>query len=365
MTHKPLLTKPDWPEAQKRWLAFWDREPTDRPCMTVVAPRPNPDAVPPPAPETLEDRYFDPDYVAGTWVHQSQTVYYGGEAVPCCGFLMAGYALGCGAAAGFAPTTIWHPVTMPDIHAPFGWESGEDDPWARKLARLLDRLLDEADGRYLVTYAGQIPANDLLSVLRGPMDFLVDMADDLDLCVRRMEELFELWCRTYDYLRAVVDARQQAGTVRGWPGLWHPGRLMTSQSDMSCMVSAEMFDRFVMRDMEMTAERYGPVWYHVDGPDARRHVPRLLAAPYIVALQYVAGAGQPPNGPTYLDMYREIQAAGRCLDIDVPAEHLEFVIRHLRPEGLVIRAWTETPEKADELLDNAVRWAGTHAARSA
>ena len=78
------------------------------------------------------------------------------------------------------------------------------------------------------------------------------------------------------------------------------------------------------------------------------------------AIQYVPGAGQPPNGPDYLDLYRQVQAAGRCLDIDVPIENVELLIRHLRPEGLVIRTYVAKPELADELLDKAVKWCGTH-----
>lgn len=356
----PLHTKPDWPQARRRWTAFWDCEPTDRPCMDVRTPR-STDLPPPPAPRTLEDKYFDPENVTAHWVYHAESTYFGGEAVPCGGFLMAGYALGCGDGARFAPDTVWHPVTMSSIDDPLGWVPGPDDPWVPKLEVLLNRLLDEAPGRYLVGYPMQVPANDLLYLLRGGEDFLVDMAADIGKCVRRLEETLEGWISLFERLRAVVDARQQAGTVWNWPGLWHPQMAMPCQSDMSCMISAEMFDTYVMREMDILAERYGPrLWYHVDGPDARRHTARLLEAPYMRAIQYVAGAGQPPNGPAYMDLYRQVQAAGRCLDIDVWGEHVEFIIRHLSPEGLVIRTGAGTPEEADELIDNAVRWAGTH-----
>ena len=38
---------------------------------------------------------------------------------------------------------------------------------------------------------------------------------------------------------------------------------------------------------------------------------------------------------------------------------MEFLIRHLRPEGLILRTCVKTQEQADELLDNAVKWCGT------
>ena len=60
-----LTCKPDWPEAQKRWIAFWDHSATDRPCIAVKAPRPEVKDRPQPVPPaSLEDWYFDADYVA-------------------------------------------------------------------------------------------------------------------------------------------------------------------------------------------------------------------------------------------------------------------------------------------------------------
>jgi len=356
----PLEAKPDWPRACRRWVAFWDMAQTDRPCMDVKAPRPT-DLPPIPPPDFLQDLYFDPYYISQCWLRMVATTYFGGEAVPTGGFFMGGYALGCGSGAGFAPYTVWHPVTMPSIDAPLGWHPGVDDPWQQKLDRVLGRLLDLSPGRFLVGYACQVMANDLLMLLRGTNDFLTDMAQDLDTCVRRLEEILELWIETFEHFRQLVDARQ-SGCVWGWPGLWHPDMAMISQSDMSCMISPAMFERYVMREMDLVAERYGPLWYHLDGPGAVHHLDCLIRSPSIRFIQWVPGAGVPPNGPAWIELYRAVQAAGRGLDLSVPRENMEYLIRHLRPEGVVLRTHVESPEAADELVDLAVKWCGTHAA---
>jgi len=64
-----------------------------------------------------------------------------------------------------------------------------------------------------------------------------------------------------------------------------------------------------------------------------------------------------------MDLYREVQEAARCLDLSVPVENVEFLVRNLRPEGLVLRTQAADREQADELLHQAVGWCGTHVAR--
>lgn len=355
-----LYYKPDWPKAQQRIAACWERQNTDRPALDVKAPSGR-ELPPLPDPSSLEAIWLDPEYLLAKWLRYFEGTYLAGESVPVGPILLAGYATGCNANVRFAENTIWHPRSMPSIDAPFGWSPGPHDPWRIKLVRVINRLLDEAPGRFLVGYTGQVPVNDLLALLRGTEDFLVDMARDLGKCVRRLEEMFPLWMENILALKEAVDARQEAGWVYGWPGLWHPKALKGTQSDMSCMISSYMFDKFVLREMDLLGERYEFIWYHLDGPLAVRHLPALLKKPYIKCIQWVPGDGQPTNGPAWLELYRRVQAAGRCLDIDMPWEHAEWAIRHLRPEGLLLRVHAPSREAADELLVNAVGWCGSYA----
>lgn len=354
-----LKYKPHWQKAKERWNAFWERAATDRPCLDVRAPR-STNTQPPPVPQDPERLYLDPDYVAASWVHQMQSTYLGGEAVPVGGFLMGGYALGCGDGVVFDRATVWHPVKMRSIEEPVPWHPGPDDPWRAKLERVVLRLLDVGRGRFLVGYPGQVPVNDLLELLRGVDAFLLDLAIDCERCVRQLEETFPRWLENAFHFRCLIDAHQHEGCVYGWPGIWRQEFFMTTQSDMSCMISAEHFRAYVLHEMDLLAEHTDCIWYHMDGSAAKRHLAALCSRPYIRCIQYVPSCDEPPNGPYHLEFYRQVQRAGRCLDIAAPFEHLEFLVRHLRPEGLIIRTWVHSVERADELLDDAARWCGTH-----
>lgn len=353
-----LYYKLEWPQAQKRWTAFWERAEVDRPCIDVKAPKQT-DLQPPSEPDSLEDLYFDPEYMAKKWHYLFESTYFGGEAVPSGGALMGGYALGCGPDVKFARTTVWHPVLMSSIDEPIKWHPGPEDPWRHKLTNVITQLLKLAPGRFLVGTAGQVPVNDLLALIRGVEGFLMDLADDCNKCCRKLKELFPLWLENFEYFLSLVEGRQE-GYVYNWPGLWSKNLVKLTQSDISCMLSRDMFDHYVMCEMDLLGEYYDCIWYHVDGPGAIRHVSKLLTRPYIKAIQYVPGSGDPPNGEHYMVLYQQVQNAGRCLDIAVPLENMEFLIRHLRPEGLILRTTVKSPEQAQKLLHNAVKWCGTH-----
>lgn len=363
-----LLAKPDWPQARKRWIAYWEMQNTDRPLLDIGAPLPGRAArfaaLPPPKDD--EARYCDPDFVSRYWLCCFETAYYGGESFPSVGHLRASYALGCGSHVTFDSNSVWHQVTMKSMAEPLGWHPGPDDPRRHTLDKVMQRLLDLSPGKFFNSYQSQVMVNDLLTLIRGVDDFMADIATDTDLCVRRLEEMFEMWSEEFDHYRELVDARQKDhGYV--WGNLWNPRFFMVTQSDMSCMISAEMYGKYVVKELEGVARRYSDtIWYHLDGPGALHHLPLLLSKPYIRVVQWVPGAGQPDQGPAWLDIYRRVQQSGRGLDLYLRSgttenmKIMEYLIRHLRPEGLIIRCSVDTREQADELIANATRWCGSH-----
>jgi len=60
------------------------------------------------------------------------------------------------------------------------------------------------------------------------------------------------------------------------------------------------------------ASSVGRAVFHLDGPDAARHVKALLSVPAIDAIQFTPGAANPSAIP-WIDMFRTIQSAGRSV----------------------------------------------------
>jgi len=81
-----------------------------------------------------------------------------------------------------------------------------------------------------------------------------------------------------------------------------------------------------------------------------------LSLPYIKVIQFTPEAGTPHNGPAYLDLYRKIQAAGKIVHIQLPAENVEPLCKALDPALLMMQTGCQSVREADELLASAVRW---------
>jgi hypothetical protein len=96
--------------------------------------------------------------------------------------------------------------------------------------------------------------------------------------------------------------------------------------------------------------------YHLDGPNALRHLDSLLAIKELNAIQWVYGAGN-GRASDWLDIYKKCQAAGKALQIEIEPSELEIMIENLRPEGINLGINNVTdPETANALVKHVERW---------
>jgi len=350
--------KPDWPDAQKRLTALWHGEMLDRPCIAVKAPLSKPGVTPPPAPVDNEARWLDSNYIAATALSQIESTWWGGEAIPSF-LLMAGWVVCLDGTPRFAPNTIWFETRDVDLNGPSPFRHNPDGVWVRKYRAVLLALCEKA-GRsdFLVGSPGGLPANDLLSMQMGTEAFLFALMDHPEW----MAEAILTGARDQ------LQARQEAQTLirkhghefwygnGGWMPFWAPEPFNSSQSDVSCMFSPEMFDRFVVPELDVYGREHGAFWYHLDGGDAKQHLPRLLSLPYLRVIQYVPAPGEPPNGPGHLEMYRQIQAAGRIVHIRLPWQNIEPLVRELDPGLLMLQTTCTSETEGQRLLKKALTW---------
>ena len=202
-----------------------------------------------------------------------------------------------------------------------------------------------------------LPAHDLMSMHMGPQDFLLALLDAprwmRDAIVVGARDQLAAWLR----IAALVKERSRFYYGNGgWMPFWAPEPYASTQSDVSCMLSPEMYEEFVLPELEVYGRHFGAMWYHLDGSDARQHLPRLLSLPYLRVIQYTPRPSEPANGPAHLDFYRKVQAAGRIVHIECPIENVEPLVRALDPRLLMLHTWCSTPAEGADLLAAAKRW---------
>lgn len=160
-------------------------------------------------------------------------------------------------------------------------------------------------------------------------------------------ENFQGFKKIYEELYELTTKYQEGSTC--WMGVWHPGRWYPVSCDFSCMVSREMYEELIVGEVEQEVLYLDGSIYHLDGPDALKHLDRILQIPKLNGVQWVYGAGN-PTASYWIPEIRKIQAAGKCVDIHVEPEELERMLKELPPEGLLYHISARSEQEARDLL---------------
>ncbi|MBR2950942.1 MAG: trimethylamine corrinoid protein 2 [Lachnospiraceae bacterium] len=348
----------DYEWLKKRWLQFWNKENHDRPLIFGTVSMANraddQNAAEFLVPENLEDRWENPAYVvANTRKYFAQT-WFGGEMVPVLnpnlGPDIVGAVAGC--SIEYGEDTSWaHPVVEDwETYPPIQFD--ENNIWWQKIRAITEAAAADAKGDYLVGITDLHPGTDGLVSLRGPQELCYDLVDTPELINGRSDEVFEVHKEMFNRLDNII-APVQEGTVN-WMGLWHPEKKWyVVGSDFSCMVSAADYDRFVLPGILQEVNFLEASVYHLDGPDALRHLDRILEIEKLNGVQWVPGEGQKP-AREWISVLKKIQDAGKLVTITCTPEDILPICEELDPEGVgLFLTGCKTPEEFNGLLRKA------------
>jgi hypothetical protein len=122
------------------------------------------------------------------------------------------------------------------------------------------------------------------------------------------------------------------------------------------MISSRMFDEVFLPGLVEECRHMEASIYHLDGPNALRHLDSLLAIEELNAIQWVYGAGR-GRASDWLDVYRRCQAAGKGVQVPMQLDELDTFMQHLRPEGVWINlAGVRDRDEAHAVLKRLMTW---------
>jgi len=356
MPDAPLEFKPDWPQARRRLAAWWDREVLGRAALQVTAPREGARHAPPPEPASLLQRWTDPEYAIQAAEARMAATFYGGEAFPLYWpnlgpDVFAAY-LGCPLA--FGERTSWSvPIVQSwDQHA---LRLDPGNRWWRLTLEMTRLAVERCGGRYLVGLTDLHGGLDGLAALRDPQQLCLDLYDCPEAVDRAVQAVIPLWYEIYEGPYRIIRAADPDHGTSTWLPVWSPGRCYPVSCDFAALLSPAMFRRFALPHLRAEAAWLDHALYHLDGPDALRHLAALFEVPQVRAIQWVPGAGQGPSMLKWVPLLRRIQAAGRGLHLSVPAEEVLPLLEALAPEGLLLNTSCRSEEEARALLRAAER----------
>lgn len=342
--------KPDWDEAKARLTALWEGRTLDRACLSVTAPSGNKRAAP--SPRDAEAKWLDPEYVIPAALASVENRWWGGESIPSY-LIMSGWMVNFGVKPHFSMDTIWFdPVEKVDFDSPPDFRINPENPWVRRHEALYVKMAEAAGwDDFLIGQPCILPATDVLAAHLGNERYLEAMALHPEWIDRALRQMTAALLAEKRRLRELIEKKHAFWYGNGgWMPFWAPRPYFGTQSDVSCMISPEMFDRFVAPDLESIGREYGAMWYHLDGRDAKQHLPRLLSFPFMRVIQYVAVPNEPPNGMGQLELYRTIQKAGRIVHVMVSPDQVAPLMNALDPALLLLQTGAKTIEEGKQML---------------
>jgi hypothetical protein len=332
-------------EIQEQFRLWWKRE-NDRPLIYVPSRWPKAEQLPPP-PANPRDLFLDAATIAARNTAMAELAHPGGVYFPFYTPFPPTAAF-YGATPVFTQGTIWHQPVLDGVTPYAAVRFDADSAYWRASVALYEALLPLADGHFYLSLPNCYSPLDLLESLRGGTLLAMDLYDRAEEVHAAQEIILEAWRGIYDTFYA-MHQRVYDGTAASFLCAWAPGRSYALQCDFCCMISAEMFEAFVVPEVIAQARHVDYSLFHLDGPDAARHADMLLEIPELDGIQWQKGV----NGGKTLDwlpLLQKIQRAGKVLMVDCLPQEAEELCAALEPEGLFVGTACATPEEGEALL---------------
>ena len=348
----------DFERVLERFEAWWVCEIVDRPPVTIgVRPEREP-VLPVKRHATLREEWFDFEHKLDVLEAGLETAVFVGESYPRfepkLGPELCATVFGC--ELEFSETTSWSVPVAHSSHDVRKIQPDLENVYWRAVRRATDLSLERGAGRWITAMPDLHTNGDLVAAIRNPQDLCLDCADDLASVRAACDYVTDTYATMFDDLWGPIAAAGQPCCT--WTPYLHAGPAYVTNCDFICMISLKMFEEAILPSLVREMRYLERNIFHLDGPDALRHLDALLALPELNGLQWVYGAG---NGPAarWVDVYRRTQAAGKCIQLACEdIDDAKRVAEHLKPEGVwFCPGWGYTRDEAEAFIRWAADWA--------
>lgn len=327
----PLEFCEDFPAIAQRFEAWWAQDVIDRPIFIATA------NTRPQRPITRRLELLDqPERWLAAKFQDLQQTRNIGDALPSIrvdfGPVLLGGLLG-GQVAFDSDTTWTHAFINDDWSNAPDWAISDDGSWWQLLQELTQQTAEHAAGRYLLRTPDLGGTGDVLLNLRGSAALCMDVVDRPERVQEAVDAIYAAWHRAFSALYRITLTRG-AGIIH-WLGIWSSRPYMIPACDFNALIGPRKFETLFLPDIARQAETAGRAVFHLDGPDAARHIDALLEVPAIRAIQFTPGAGT-PSALAWVEMFRKIQRRGRSVFVICPVDEVLELCEALPPEGLAV-----------------------------
>lgn len=318
----------DNPHLVDRFEDWWRRDNHGLPLMNVTVEKDGAVRTVK-RPETPEQMYTDADYImARVEEDMKVTLFYADSYAKVSGdFGPGSLALYLGTEPRFAWDTVWYEPSIRDEDRCPDISFREDNKWWLRHVELLKTLKQRTGGRVFVNIPDLIENLDIYAAMRGPVATLYDIMDDPERVEDCVSQIDDAYFKCYDYLFDLLKDENGVSSYTAF-NILGKGRVAKVQCDFSAMISPGHYRRFVLPSLHKQVKKFDHSLYHLDGPDAIKHVPAIMELEELDALQWTCGAGQPDGGcEKWYPIYDQVREAKKGLWIQIYDGYVDDWIR--------------------------------------
>ena len=339
----------DWERIERDWTQWWTGE-LDRPMVIME----NPFVFSIPQHMTREFMLEKPvDEVLDEYQALLEARQFFGDAWPrwWANFgpgIMAGF-IGAEVHATPDTATVWFEAAERGPIEDLSLKYDAENVWWRRIVDLTSGAAERWGNKVCLAHTDLGGNLDILASFRTTEQLLFDLYDSPEDVVRLVDEITSLWVRYYDELYEIINKTGRGTTP--WAPIWSPGRCYMLQSDFCYMISPEMFERFVLPDLETCCNGLDHAFYHLDGPGQIRHLDMMLSIKNLKGIQWIQGDGQPPPHE-WLSLLKRIRDGGKLCQLYVTEDWARTIAKEIGGRGFVfyILSFIDSQEEADSYL---------------
>lgn len=343
-----LALKSDVEEAREFWIDFW-RGTNMRPALGIALSKSVGE------PLEMPNRYLcahgDLDMIINRVLAWASSYDWLFEAIP--GYQISfnpdHFSALLGAEIRFhpdSPNTSWIEPFVRD------WDKAEivfrrDCFWWKRTVECIRRFRERCDGKILV-YGPHLQGGlDCLAAIRGVENLLLDLV----MTPESVRSALDAVNRAVDEVRSALadelNCRQFGSMTRH--GMYSPGLIDVPQCDFSAMISPEMFREFALPSLRHEANALAGAIYHLDGPDAIKHLEAICELESISVVQWQPGAGE-AAAKDWMALHERIDSFGKGQVLGGDPATIRRMRRVLSSKRLYFSATVSSRDEAESLL---------------
>lgn len=356
--------KNNWEETKVKFTNWWAQKNVGRPLMVVVV---NKEGADDPLPEelvykTIDDKYRNAELMIKRYRHYCENHEFLAESFPNMSAdfgpgSIAGYI---GSEIVFNKDTVWFCEFVEDFADLPPIKFDPENKWWREHYALAKKARELAGDDFYIGIPDLMENIDVLASLRGAQNMIFDMIDEPEITEERIKQISDIYFEYYDRFYDIVKDDEGSSCYTVFQ-IWGKGKTVKLQCDFSAMMSPSNFRDFIQQPLRDQAKKLDNILYHLDGPDAIKHMDALMEIDEIDALQWTSG-DHGPDGTLedWYVIYDKARKAGKSLWIKVYTGELEDwiigvdkLVQRYGSHSMLLHFPEMSEKDAEKLLDYA------------